>query len=74
MFIFESLVLCSYSNVMKSCWQEQPEERPTFSELVTIISTTLVGMVDYLDLNSLIMWNIGMAKETRSGCLVRIVL
>ena len=38
---------------MKSCWQEQPDERPTFSELVTVISTTLVRMVDYLDLNSL---------------------
>ena len=38
---------------MKSCWQEQPEERPTFSELVTVISTALMGMVNYLDLNSL---------------------
>ena len=46
-------MLSSYKSVMKSCWQKQPEERPTFSKLVTVISTTLVGMVDYLDLNSL---------------------
>ena len=52
-FLLCTTVFFSYNNVMKSCWQEQPEERPTFSELVTVISTTLVGMVDYLDLNSL---------------------
>ena len=38
---------------MNNCWLEQPERRPTFLELVTVISTALVGMVDYLDLNSL---------------------
>ena len=36
--------------VMTECWQEEPEKRPTFSEVVTVISTILEGMAGYLDL------------------------
>ena len=32
-----------------SCWNKFPEERPTFSELVTLISTSLEEMAGYLD-------------------------
>ena len=42
---------CRY-DVMKRCWQEEPEHRPTFSEMVTVISTSLEGMSGYLDLTT----------------------
>ena len=39
-------------DVMKRCWQEKPEQRPPFSELVAVISTSLEGMSGYLDLTT----------------------
>ena len=38
--------------LMKSCWLEKAEERPTFHEIVTTISTCLEGVTGYLDLIS----------------------
>ena len=35
---------------MKQCWKELPDKRPTFSELVTTISTSLEAIAGYLDL------------------------
>ena len=32
---------CSY-NVMSNCWREQPEKRPSFTELVQTLSALLV--------------------------------
>ena len=37
---------------MKECWEEVPDKRPTFSELVTTISTSLERMAGYLDLTA----------------------
>jgi len=34
---------------MKECWKELPDKRPTFSELVTTISTSLEAIAGYLD-------------------------
>ena len=34
---------------MRDCWETQPELRPSFSELVTRLSSHLVVMADYLD-------------------------
>ena len=37
---------------MFRCWHTDPEERQTFSELVRIMSQTLLTMADYLDVNT----------------------
>ena len=34
---------------MRDCWETQPELRPSFSELVTRLSSHLDGMAGYLD-------------------------
>ena len=35
---------------MRECWKELPDNRPTFSDLVTTISTSLEAIAGYLDL------------------------
>ena len=37
---------------MSKCWHEVSENRPNFSELVAVISTSLEGMGGYLDLST----------------------
>ena len=34
---------------MLECWKENPDERPTFSQLVVTISSQLEGLAGYLD-------------------------
>ncbi|CAI8031498.1 Fibroblast growth factor receptor [Geodia barretti] len=41
-------------DVMKECSERKPWKRPSFSQLVTVISTSLERMAGYLDLNSLV--------------------
>ena len=38
-------------DMMRECWEGEPWKRPNFSQLVTVISTSLEGMAGYLDLN-----------------------
>ena len=38
---------------MLQCWAEDPEERPTFSQLVEDLSAKLTEMANYLDLNEM---------------------
>ena len=34
---------------MSKCWHADPNERPTFSELVSLMSQTLASLADYMD-------------------------
>jgi len=34
---------------MSKCWHVDPNERPTFSELVSLMSQTLASLADYMD-------------------------
>ena len=37
---------------MLKCWQGAPEERPTFSELVSLLSQTLESLAGYMDVST----------------------
>ena len=44
---------CRYQ-VMLSCWDADPEQRPTFAQLVTTITSILVPLADYLDMTTFV--------------------
>ena len=39
---------------MLSCWDADPEQRPTFAQLVTTITSVLDPLADYLDVSTFI--------------------
>ena len=39
---------------MRSCWEADPEQRPTFSQLVATITSVLNPLADYLDVSTFV--------------------
>lgn len=39
---------------MQSCWEADPQQRPTFSQLVTRITSVLSLLADYLDVSTFV--------------------
>ena len=44
---------CRYE-VLLSCWDADPEQRPTFTQLVTTITSVLDPLADYLDVTTFV--------------------
>ena len=44
---------CRYQ-VMLSCWDTDPEQRPTFAQLVTTITSVLDRLADYLHVTTFV--------------------
>ena len=39
---------------MRSCWDADPQQRPTFSQLVATITSVLDPLADYLDVSTFV--------------------
>ena len=39
---------------MQSCWDADPQQRPTFSQLVATITSLLTSLADYLDVSTFV--------------------
>ena len=39
---------------MRSCWEADPQQRPTFSQLVKTITSVLNSLADYLDVSTFV--------------------
>ena len=49
--IYTFYLICSYHFMFK-CWHGDPSERPTFSELVSLMSWTLEHLAGYMDVST----------------------
>ncbi len=47
---------------MRNCWREDPEERPTFSQLSSIVGRLLTSIAGYTEL-SMVLLNTGQEEE-----------
>ena len=52
---------------MLSCWDADPEQRPTFAQLVTTITSVLEPLADYLDVTTFVT---GEEQETETAIMV----
>ena len=62
------------ANMCLLCRHAHNIAKYTYTEAATLVACMVATPLLYVVFTSKIMWNIGMAKETRSGCLVHIVL
>ena len=51
--------------MMQSCWDADPGKRPTFSQLVTTITSDLITLADYLDVSTFVTGG----KETETNVM-----
>ena len=52
---------------MRKCWREDPEERPTFSQLSSIVERLLTSIAGYTEL-SMVLLNTIQEEEQLSKC------
>ena len=51
--------------MMQRCWDADPGKRPTFSQLVTTITSDLITLADYLDVSTFVTGE----KETETNVM-----
>ena len=58
-----SLLSSHSSEVMSQCWREDPEERPTFSQLSSIVERLLISIAGYTELGMVLLNPLQEAEE-----------
>ena len=65
-------LLLHSSVVMRKCWREDPEERPTFSQLSSIVDKLLTSIAGYTELG-MVLVDTSREEEELSKCKLKFV-
>ncbi len=68
LYIYFPTHACS-SAVMRQCWREDPEERPTFSQLSAIVESLLTSIAGYIELG-MVLLNTSQEEEELRKCII----